>query len=71
MNPDERVLKSKLRKTLWFSLLAGITQTASIESVSLCKLVLVGVASGGFKVGGLEARPKRGPSDDVIILSQP
>jgi len=27
--------------------------------------------SGGFKVGGLEERLKRGPFDDVIILSQP
>jgi len=27
--------------------------------------------SGGFKVGGPEARLKRGPSDEVSILSQP
>jgi len=27
--------------------------------------------SGGFRVGGPEARPKRGPSDDVIMISQP
>jgi len=31
----------------------------------------VPLGSGGFKVGGPEARLKRGPSDDVIILSQP
>jgi len=29
------------------------------------------IGSGGFRVGGPEARQKRGPSDDVIILSQP
>jgi len=28
-------------------------------------------SSGGFRVGGAEARLKRGPSDDVIVLSQP
>jgi len=27
--------------------------------------------SGGFRVGGPEARLKRGPSDDVIMFSQP
>jgi len=27
--------------------------------------------SCGFRVGGPEARPKRGPSDDVNMLSQP
>jgi len=27
--------------------------------------------SGGFKVGGARGKTKKGPSDDVIILSQP
>jgi len=31
----------------------------------------ISITSGGFKVGGAEARIKRGPFDDVIILSQP
>jgi len=31
----------------------------------------VQIASGGFRVGGPEARLKRRPSDDVIIFSQP
>jgi len=29
------------------------------------------VCSGGLRVGGPAARLKRGPYDDVIILSQP
>jgi len=29
------------------------------------------VSSGGFRVGGAEARLKKGPSDDFIILRQP
>ena len=29
------------------------------------------LALGGFKVGGAQGKTKRGPSDDVIILSQP
>jgi len=29
------------------------------------------ITSGGFRVGGDEARLKMGPSDDGIILSQP
>ena len=33
--------------------------------------VILCLASDGFRVGGGEARLKRGPSDDVIILSQP
>jgi len=32
--------------------------------------VLAVVVSGGLRIGGGEARLKRGPSDDVIILSQ-
>jgi len=27
--------------------------------------------SGGFRVGGARGKTKKGPSDDVIILSQP
>jgi len=27
--------------------------------------------SGGFKVGGARGKTKKGPTDDVIILSQP
>jgi len=35
-------------------------------------LNLVHVISGGFKVGGALGKTKKGgPSDDVIILSQP
>jgi len=30
-----------------------------------------GTISGGFRVGGSEARLKMGASDDVSILSQP
>jgi len=29
------------------------------------------MSSGGLRVGGAEASLKRGPFDDVIILSQP
>jgi len=34
-------------------------------------LNIIVLLSGGFRVGGPEARLKKGPSDDVIILSQP
>jgi len=42
------------------------------REVTVCRndLYTVGLVSGGFKVWGAEARLKRGPSDDVTILSQ-
>jgi len=38
---------------------------------SMLKMYLCIVASGGFKVGGARGKTKKGPSDDVIIISQP
>jgi len=54
--------------------LAGHVRKLDVKLQSFCGsgFSSFAVCSGGFKVGGARGKTKkRGPSDDVIILSQP
>jgi len=48
----------------------SVTMWFCLQHVAKRSVKYVSVTSGGFRVGGPEAKLKRGPSDVVIMFSQ-